>query len=284
MRRVLTIAATLCALGIALAQHDRPARLRGEESRPLGVTYYDVDALYDTLPSRFYDDRAYTPQGRMRWDTQRYRRKIENTARVIDSMHMDIVVLYGVENEQVVRDIVEACENDYAYLHRTSDAYNGLDFAILYFGDRFFPERVVPWRGAIGVQGSTCGGDLTLVADHRSTSLGVLMQRMGLRARHSNIIVLGRHNKLNFDEYGLTDHTARAEAAGRGNERRDGYWRMRDRIASNIDGAARCDVYVKSWMLTSDGRPHPTFDRAKYHGGYGNYLPVFIYFDERVGY
>ena len=35
----------------------------------LGVGFYDVDKLYDTLPSRFYNDSDYTPEGRLKWTT-----------------------------------------------------------------------------------------------------------------------------------------------------------------------------------------------------------------------
>ena len=61
--------------------------------------------------------------------------------------------LYGVENESVVRDVAAACKGDYAYLFRTTDSYNGLDFALFYFGDRFFPDRVEAghfWMTAAG--------------------------------------------------------------------------------------------------------------------------------------
>jgi len=267
---------SFCGFEVAVAQ-------AAGRTRPFGVAYYDVEALYDTLPSKFYDDRAYTPQGRMRWDTRRYRRKVENTARVIDSMGMAVVALYGVENEGVVRDIAEACDGDYAYIHRTADSGDGLDFALLYLGDSFFPRRVTPWRGALCVEGETCGRTLAVIIDRRSTSLGVLIAEKDLR-RNNNIIILSSHNKSNFDEYGLADMTSRAEKAGRGNRLRNGRWEMRDRIFADFADSVRCDVYIRSWMLMPDGRPRPTFDGSKYCGGFAGCLPVFIYFDEIVGY
>lgn len=84
-----------------------------------GIAYWDLDHLYDTVPALFYNDTDYTPDGRLAWDSARYRRKIVNTAAVIDSMRLPLVALWGVENEAVVRDIVAACEGDYSYLHRT---------------------------------------------------------------------------------------------------------------------------------------------------------------------
>ena len=117
--------------------------------KSFGVAYYDVDKLYDTQPSEFYNDSDYSPAGRMRWSEERYSAKINNIVQVVDSMAMPVVVLYGVENEQVVRDIVSRSSEDYAYLHSQSSARDGLDFAVLYFGDRFFPEQMTPWRGAL---------------------------------------------------------------------------------------------------------------------------------------
>ena len=82
MRRVLlALALLICCVVQAVAQER------------FGVAYYDVDKLYDTIPSKFYDDRAYTPNGKLGWNTGRYRRKVENVARVVDSMAMPVVVL-----------------------------------------------------------------------------------------------------------------------------------------------------------------------------------------------
>ena len=101
--------------------------------RPIGIAFYDVDRIYDTVPALFYDDADYTPEGRLHWTAERYARKIRNTAAVIDSMALPLVALWGVENEQVVRDIAAACRGDYSYLHRTLNSLDGMDFALLYY-------------------------------------------------------------------------------------------------------------------------------------------------------
>ena len=94
--------------------------------RPIGIAFYDVDRIYDTVPALFYDDADYTPEGRLHWTAERYARKIRNTAAVIDSMALPLVALWGVENEQVVRDIAAACRGDYSYLHRTLNSLDGI--------------------------------------------------------------------------------------------------------------------------------------------------------------
>ena len=166
-RTLLAAIAALAALTLpAVVPHaaaQRPQRPR------TGFAFYDVDRLYDTLPSPFYDDTDFTPQGRLKWDTERYRSKIRRTAAVIDSMALPLVALYGVENERVVRDLAAACRGDYSYLHRTLNTLDGLDFALLYYGDRFFPHRTEPGDRTLYVEGTlrrdTVG--LLLVRDRR---------------------------------------------------------------------------------------------------------------------
>lgn len=129
MMRLLSILAVLVVSAPAAFGHP-----------PVGIAFYDVDRLYDTLPALFYNDEDYTPDGRYGWNAERYERKIRNTAAVIDSMGLEIVALWGVENETVVRDLTAACRGDYTYLHRTLNSLDGMDFALLYFGDRFYPD------------------------------------------------------------------------------------------------------------------------------------------------
>ena len=245
-----------------------------------GVAYYDVDKLYDTIPSKFYDDRAYTPDGKLGWNAERYRRKVENVARVVDSMAMPVVVLYGVENEQVVRDVVTASRRDYAYVHRTNEYGDGLDFAVLYFADKFFVERVTPWRGALCVEGETNGHPLTIVAANRCSSLGVLFAERNLNRDGNRIVLLGQPSKAGFQGLGLRDCSAEAERAGRGNIFTKGAWTMRDRVASNIADVESCEVYVKHWLLDKNAVPLPTFDKGRYRGGFSSSLPIYIYFRE----
>ena len=121
--------------------------------RPIGIAFYDVDRIYDTVPALFYDDADYTPEGRLHWTAERYARKIRNTAAVIDSMALPLVALWGVENEQVVRDIAAACRGDYSYLHRTLNSLDGMDFALLYYGDLFYPVYDESGRGYLYVEG-----------------------------------------------------------------------------------------------------------------------------------
>ena len=92
-----------------------------------GFAYYDLDRLYDTIPSLFYDDTDYTPEGRLRWSGERYRAKVERAGAVIGRMAMPLAGVYGVENEEVVKDLVRASDLPYSYVHRTLNTLDGMD-------------------------------------------------------------------------------------------------------------------------------------------------------------
>ncbi len=268
MMRLLSILVPLMLAGLAAFGR-----------RPVGVAFYDVDRIYDTLPALFYNDEEHTPQGRYRWNTERYQRKIRNTAAVIDTMALDIVALWGVENEQVVRDLATACRGEYSYLHRTLNTLDGMDFALLYYGDRFYPLDVEVGRRYLYVEGELEGRivGLALCGDE-STARWLIGD---LRDEHPGIplVVLGRIGKLPAATFGLVDATARAEKAGRGTIRRAGRWEMRDRILVDTTlHAFGADVFVRRYLVDQkSGNPRPTFSRGRYQGGFGYSLPVFVY-------
>lgn len=253
--------------------------LRAQTTQALGIAYYNVDKLYDTIPSPFYNDRAYTPDGDMRWNEERYCRKINNIVQVIDSMAMPLVALYGVENKQVVEDLVRHTENDYAYIHKTSNSHNGLDFALLYYGDKFFPQEVTPWQGALCIEGEWGDMPLTIIISHGCKSLGVLLNNKN-KPQDNNIIILGAAQNLNFKKLGLCNALQAAERQGRGNRIVQSQWKLHDYILTNIEGKNVADVYIKEWLLDKSGYPLASYNRGKYLGGYSSWLPVFIYFDK----
>ena len=255
------------------------ASLAAAAKSPVGIVFYDVDRIYDTIPALFYDDSDYTPEGRYGWNSERYTRKIRNTAAVIDSMALDIVALWGVENEQVVRDLSAACREAYTYLHRTLNTLDGMDFALLFFADCFAPERVETGRRYLYVEGECEGRTLGLVlcGDARTTEWLVA----DLREEHPGVplVVMGRVGRIPAERFGLRDATARAEKAGRGNIRRAGRWEMRDRmLVDTLLDSSDADVFARRYLVDQkSGNPLRTYSRGVYRGGYGYSLPVFVY-------
>lgn len=259
------------------------------KAQGIGFAYLDADRLYDTVPSPFYDDEDYTPGGRLGWNTARYRRKVAQVAATVDSLGLPFVALWGVENEAVVRDIAAACRGDYVYLHRTLNSLDGMDFALLYYGDAFFPIRVEPGRRYLYIEGllrrpanthsgqqappaasstpppsspiTTPPTDPAAAMPFDTDTLGIVLcseARMGewvvrdLRDEqpHRRLLAAGCIPAAVAAKYGLRDATATAERAGRGNVRRRAGWSMRDRIL--VDTAFRIaqgDVYARPQLL-----------------------------------
>ena len=243
----------------------------------VGFAYYDVDRAYDTTPSSFYDDKEYTPEGRNYWTTERYNRKVESLAAVIDSMALPIVALYGVENEQVVRDITARCKGDYSYLHRTLNRLDGMDFALLYYGDVLFPEDVEVGLDYMLINTTVGERKFAILLTHRSRMTKSLVNQLCEQSPKSHIIVAGDLYGIDYARLGLSDATAAAERAGHGNIVYRNEWRMFDKILVDKRLETHCDVYAKRWLLNESGEPKPTFNREGYVGGVGKKLPIFCY-------
>lgn len=266
---------------------------RTAAAQPLGIAYCDADHLYDTIPSLFYDDTDYTPRGALRWNTERYRRKIARTAALVDSLGLPIVALWCVENETVVRDIAAACKGDYVYLHRTLNSLDGMDFALLYYGDLFFPHYVEPGRRYLYIEGvlrRPVGRGRP--QRYRTDTLGLVLcseVRMvrwvvgDLRDERpgAKLVVMGRLPDRGLEKYGLRDLHGRAERAGRGNVRSRAGWRLRDRIAADTAlRIAAADIYMKRFLLDGAAAvPLATYDRRRYLGGTSYALPVYVYLE-----
>lgn len=254
---------------------------------PLGIAYVDADHLYDTIPSPFYDDTDYTPTGKLRWSGERYRLKIARTAALLDSMALPIVALWSVENENVVRDLATASKCDYVYLHRTLNSLDGMDFALLYYGDLFYPHFDEPGRRYLYVEGVLRHGNppagdtvgLVLCSDARMARWVV----DDLRDERPSVklIVMGRIPPGKLEACGLRDVTTRAERTGRGNVRRSRGWTMRDRIL--LDTALRSgdgEVFARRYLVDQkSGLPLATYEKGRYRGGFGYALPVYVYIE-----
>ncbi len=268
-------------------------RVLGVSAQSVGIAYCDVDRFYDTIPALFYNDSGFTPEGHLRWTSERYTNKVARVAALADSLALPLVALWGVETEGVVRDIAAACRNDYCYLHRTLNSLDGLDFALLYFADCFAPHYVEPGRRYLYVEGVL--RRYSARPPHyrvRKDTVGLLLcseERMApwvardLRQERpgAKLVILGRQPAQGLEIYGLRDAHVRAERAGRGNVRSRGGWRMRDRIA--VDTALRIgsgEVYIRRFLLdASQTQPLATYDRRRYLGGTSHALPVYVYLE-----
>ena len=181
----------------------------------------------------------------------------------------------------MVRDVAAACKGDYAYLFRTTDSYNGLDFALFYFGDRFFPDRVEAghfWMTAAGeLRGA---GRVCLLMSASDRYIGYKIEEHRRQHPDERLLVAGRTAGAEPQRCGLSEPLAAARRAGRGTRRAGNRWEMRSNVL--IDTAFRVvrgDVYARRWLFDPSGEaPWATYTRRRYEGGPGANLPVFCYF------
>lgn len=242
-----------------------------------GFVYYDVDRLYDTIPSPFYNDDRYTPEGRYRWNATRYRAKVEGVAALVDSLAQPLVALYGIENESVARDLSAATKGDYTFLHRTLNAFDGMEFALLYHADRFQPLGTRTARNTLIVDGLLDRDTVTLLLTADGRFLNDLVTEARQRHPQRPCIVAGRLGNYEAADYGLRDPFAAAASRGHGTRQQNGRWQMRDRIW--VDPRLHADegqVYIREFLLdASRATPLPTYSGNRYRGGRSRHLPIW---------
>lgn len=112
--------------------------------RNMTVAFYNVENLFDTEDEPGKNDTEFTPGGDKQWNIMRYRVKIENISKVISSINEgdlpEIVGLSEVENEQVLRDVVNSgllLQGNYGIIHVESPDIRGIDCALIYRKDEF---------------------------------------------------------------------------------------------------------------------------------------------------
>lgn len=243
------------------------------------MAYYDLGALYDTLPSPFGGDAEYTPGGPKRWDGERYRSSVKRYAALIAELEVPLVALCGVENEAVALDLAAHTPGDYAVVHRTSNRLDGLDFALLYQADRFLPHHIETDFGMLLVEGELCGQKVLIALCRGAQKLEEVLERYHTEHPDWLLLVAGNTGRK-LRGAPLNNALAKAERAGRGNRlSRSGWW-MRDRLWLDprwelLDA----DVYARRMLFDeATGAPLPLYEGERYRGGWSSNLPVFVYF------
>lgn len=268
--------------------------------------FYNVESLYDTIPSLFYNDRDYTPDGALHWNTSRYQNKLQSLASVIDSIAAEVVALAEIENQGVVRDLVMTLSTDYNYIHRTSNDARGMDLALLYKGDKFFPSQVRMVesgyrREFLYIQGKLCGERVDLIVCHLPSQIGHKDNRLRAQRRlatfvdslhradtAARIIIAGDFNDTpsQISKRGTMPAWSKpllldAERRGEGTIVYDGRWLMYDSfwIDPQTFPMAHAQVYIRRDLISTNGGAHPirTFTSRAYTAGASDHLPIILH-------
>ncbi|MEJ8802736.1 endonuclease/exonuclease/phosphatase family protein [Pontibacter sp. H249] len=147
------------------------------------IAFYNTQNLYDTINDPQKDDDAYTPDGSMKWDQEKYNRKIQKIAQAIapigGSNGPAIIGLTEVENALVLQDLLgtpELKKAKYEYIHFETDDPSGLDLAILYKPNTLKVESrrnikvdygsKLNFRDIVQVNGKLQGEPVTIFVNH----------------------------------------------------------------------------------------------------------------------
>jgi endonuclease/exonuclease/phosphatase family metal-dependent hydrolase len=108
------------------------------------VVSYNVENLFDTINSPLFDDDEFTPSGTKEWTYDRYKKKLNDLARVVLSIPgKELPALIGlseIENRKVLEDLTNVRglrKGDYEIVHADGQDPRGIECALLYRPDLF---------------------------------------------------------------------------------------------------------------------------------------------------
>ena len=133
MKKILTVFAALILLVTAAQAQKKP------QNHVIG--FYNLENLFDIYNDPVKNDEEFLPEGKNKWTEAKYRKKVQNMAKVIRSMKEENGVwhtLLGVseiENRLVLEDLVwdeQIREANYQIIHYDGPDRRGVDVALLY--------------------------------------------------------------------------------------------------------------------------------------------------------
>lgn len=152
--------------------------IAAQEQIPFRVMCWNVENLFDTRHDSLKNDYEFLPDALRHWHYGRYKKKLNNVARVITAVGEwtppVLVGLCEVENDSVLRDLTYYSplkEHGYRYVMTNSPDERGIDVALLYQRDRFkllshrsisigtFSKQSRPTRDILHVSGLLQTGD-----------------------------------------------------------------------------------------------------------------------------
>lgn len=160
----------------------KPNEVAGKSEVVIG--FYNVENLFDTEDDPIKEDSEFLPEGRYKWTTEKYLKKLDNLALAISNMGAngpDILGVAEVENIQVVKDLVQLAslkKRGYEVIVEESEDIRGIDVGLIYDPKVFkyishkgydvdFPEEPdYTSRKILVVEGQIKGENLYVIVNH----------------------------------------------------------------------------------------------------------------------
>jgi translation initiation factor 2 beta subunit (eIF-2beta)/eIF-5 len=164
------------------------AKSQGKKNNIITIGFYNVENLFDTIDDPVTDDQEFTPSGSNKWDSRKYKVKLERLAEAIFMIGSEqvadapaIIGLAEVENKQVVQDLVSTpplAKMGYKIIHYDSPDKRGIDVALIYrssvfkvTGSKAIPLKIEDkpdflTRDILQVSGTLDGQSLVVMVNH----------------------------------------------------------------------------------------------------------------------
>ena len=183
------------------------------------ILFYNVENLFDTRDDSETSDEEYTPNGDRYWNYKKLNLKLQNISKVILSSNgwemPAIVALSEIENREVLELLTKKTplkSVKYKIIHKESPDPRGIDVALLYDPNRFYPisykhypmlrksGTIKKTREILYVSGIANGQDTVhIFVNHWSSRYsGVLETR---EKRNSAAMLLRQKIDVLFEEY-----------------------------------------------------------------------------------
>lgn len=151
------------------------AKAQSKTEGAVCVAFYNCENFFDTKDDVGVNDEEFLPNGKMKWDAERYATKLEHTAQVIaafnDEQGADLIGLCEIENRQVLEDLIKQPAlkaYKYGIVHHDSPDLRGIDVALLYKKGKFTVESSSWITMHFPNNDSTRTRDVTVVKGHFS--------------------------------------------------------------------------------------------------------------------
>ncbi len=108
------------------------------------IVFYNVENLFDTINNPTTNDKEFLPNGKKKWNSKRYYKKLNDISKVLASINKnelpEIIGLCEIENKTNLMDLIKQTplkNANYGIVHQESPDFRGIDVGLLYRKDEF---------------------------------------------------------------------------------------------------------------------------------------------------
>jgi len=164
------------------------------------IGYWNIENLFDLIDDPDKNDDEFSIGGRKNVTQEIYELKLSHSAEVLTDLNADVVGLSEVENELVLKELVQIIPNrNYNYIHYDSPDERGIDNTLIYDPIRFkvLSSKPIPntlpggdkTRDILYVKGEYSGEIVHLFVNHWPSNYGGREKSIPKRAATAQLIV-----------------------------------------------------------------------------------------------